>query len=127
MAKADKRIILTGPLYNGDKIEAFSNCEFFVLPSTIEGMPIVLLEAMSFGKCPLVSNIEENLDVIRDNGYAFRVRDVDDLKRQLEYMLKHKAEVRSKGLKCKDYVKKYFDWDIIAKQTLEVYRDARKP
>ncbi|MGV8141090.1 MAG: glycosyltransferase family 4 protein [Candidatus Woesearchaeota archaeon] len=126
MAKTDKRIILAGPLYNVDKIEAFSNCEFFVLPSTIEGMPIVLLEAMSFGKCPLVSNIEENLDVIRDNGYAFRVRDVNDLTKQLEYMLKHKTEVRKKGLKCKEYVKANYDWDTIAKQTLEVYKDARK-
>jgi glycosyltransferase involved in cell wall biosynthesis len=54
------------------------------------------------------------------------VRNVADLKMMLEYMLKHRSEVRSKGLKCRDYVKKYYDWDAIARQTLEVYKDARK-
>jgi glycosyltransferase involved in cell wall biosynthesis len=120
------RLIFTGPLASNDLKLLYENSFCFVLPSENEGMPIVLLESMSFGKCPLVSDIEENLDVVKDNGYSFKVRSVADLRRQLEYMLKHKAEVRSKGQKCKDYVKKYYDWDKIAEQTLEVYRDARK-
>jgi len=43
LAKDDKRIIFTGALYDEKKYEAFSNARFFILPSTIEGMPIVLL------------------------------------------------------------------------------------
>jgi glycosyltransferase involved in cell wall biosynthesis len=124
LAKDDKRIIFTGPLYGIDKIEAFSNCSFFVLPSTIEGMPIVLLEAMSFGKCPLVSNINENLAVIEDNGFSFKVKDEKDLQRMLEYMLLHNLEVKKKGIACKKIVQKYYSWDKIAKQTLKVYEDA---
>jgi starch synthase len=120
------RLIFTGPLPSNNLKLLYENSFCFVLPSENEGMPIVLLEAMSFGKCPLVSDIEENLDVVKDNGYSFRVRSVVDLRKQLEYMLKHKAEVRSRGQKCKDYVKKYYDWNMIAKQTLEVYKDARK-
>jgi glycosyltransferase involved in cell wall biosynthesis len=124
LAKDDKRIIFTGPLYGNDKIEAFSNCSFFVLPSTIEGMPIVLLEAMSFGKCPLVSNIKENIDVIKDNGFSFKVKDEKDLQKTLEYMFKNKKEVEKKGEVCKKIVEKEYNWDRIAKQTLKVYEDA---
>ena len=123
LAYGDKRIIFTGPLYGNDKIEAYSNCLFFVLPSTIEGMPLVLLEAMSFGKCPLVSNIEENIDVIKDKGFTFKVTNVNDLKKMLEYMLDHKSALKKKGEECKQLVKDNYDWDIIAKQTLQAYKD----
>ncbi|MBN2142787.1 glycosyltransferase family 4 protein [Candidatus Woesearchaeota archaeon] len=121
----DKRIIFTGPLYGDEKTEAFSNCSFFVLPSTIEGMPIVLLEAMSFGKCPLVSDIAENLEVVDDSvSFSFKVRTVNDLARKMDFMLKHKATVNTKGRKAKELVKQKYNWDKIAEQTLEVYRKA---
>lgn len=123
LGKGDSRIIFTGPLYDNDKIEAFSNCSFFVLPSTIEGLPIVLLEAMSFGICPLVSDIRENLDVIKDNGFSFKVRDKDDLRRKMEYMLKNDNVVRENGLQAKSNVQKEYNWDSISKQTLYVYEE----
>lgn len=124
LAKDDDRIIFTGPLYGEEKTEAFSNCAFFILPSTIEGMPIVLLEAMSFGKCPLVSNIKENLDVVEGNAVSFQVRNVDDLARKITFMLKNKALVRKNGILCKELVKREYQWDTIAKQTLKVYEEA---
>jgi glycosyltransferase involved in cell wall biosynthesis len=117
------RLIFTGPLPSNDLKLLYENSFCFVLPSENEGMPIVLLEAMSFGKCPLVSDIDENIDVVKDNGYSFQVRNVMDLRKQLEYMLTHESEVRSKGQDCRDYVKRYYNWDKIAKQTLEVYKD----
>jgi glycosyltransferase involved in cell wall biosynthesis len=123
LAKGDERIIFTGPLYGDDKTEAFSNCSFFVLPSTIEGMPIVLLEAMSFEKCPLVSDIQENLDVIENAGISFKVKDENDLSKKLQYMLSHKSLIERRGKECKKIVQKKYNWDVIAKQTLKVYED----
>jgi glycosyltransferase involved in cell wall biosynthesis len=123
LAKDDKRIIFTGPLYGKDKIEAFSNARFFVLPSTIEGMPIVLLEAMSFGICPLVSNIQENMDVIKDYGFSFKVRDVDNLKNKLEYLIKNPKITKSKGKKCKELVKQNYQWNVIAEKTMKLYEE----
>ncbi|MGV8141239.1 MAG: glycosyltransferase family 4 protein [Candidatus Woesearchaeota archaeon] len=120
------KLIFTGSLPSNDVKLLYENCFCFVLPSESEGMPIVLLEAMGFGKCPLVSNIEENLDVIKDYGYSFRVKDIKDLNRMLEYMLTHKEEVRNKGSMCKTYVQKHYNWDKIAKQTLEIYREILK-
>jgi glycosyltransferase involved in cell wall biosynthesis len=124
IAGNDKRIIFTGALYGDDKVEAFSNARFFVLPSTIEGMPIVILEAMSFGLCPLISDIEENLDVVGDLGVSFKVRDVNDLKKKLEYLIDNPAIAQKKGKQCKELVKKKYQWKSIAKQTFKVYKEA---
>ncbi len=121
LAKRDRRIIFTGPLYGEWKYEAFSNARFFVLPSTIEGMPIVLLEAMSFGLCPLVSDIRENTDVIGNMGFSFRCKDTEDLRKKLEYMLANPELIRKKGKECKAMVEKNYRWDAVAKRTMEVY------
>jgi glycosyltransferase involved in cell wall biosynthesis len=126
LVKDDKRIIFTGPLYDNDKIEAFSNARFFVLPSTIEGMPIVLLEAMSFGTCPLVSNIKENMEVIKNLGFSFKTKDIKDLRKQLIFMIKHQNEVKKQGKLCKLMVQKDYQWKNIAKKTFEVYNEVLK-
>lgn len=123
LAGNDKRIIFTGPLYGDDKVEAFSNASFFVLPSTIEGMPIVLLEAMSFGLCPLTSDIEENLDVVGDLGVSFKVKDINDLKKKLEYLINNPSIAKKKGKQCKELAKKKYQWKNIANQTLKVYKE----
>lgn len=121
LANGDKRIIFTGPLYGKDKTEAFSNCLFFVLPSTIEGMPIVLLEAMSFAKCPLISNIEENVAVVGENGFHFKVNSENSLQKQLSFMLKHPKILKQKGQLCKKIVRSEYDWETISQSTKEVY------
>lgn len=121
LARDDDRIIFTGPLFKDDKAEAYSNCSFFVLPSTIEGMPLVLLEAMSFGKCPLVSDIRENRDVVKDHGFSFRVNDEQDLGRRLTFMLAHPELLKERGTRAKAAVKKAYDWDAVARRTLRSY------
>jgi glycosyltransferase involved in cell wall biosynthesis len=124
LAKDDKRIVFTGPLYGKDKEEALSNCLFFVLPSTIEGMPIVLLEAMSYGICPLASDIEENSDALKGHGFLFKNKDAKSLKHMLIQMLNNKDLIQAEGRRCKAFVKKEYDWKKIAKQTIAVYKEA---
>lgn len=122
---SSENIVFTGNLTPNNLKLLYDNAYCFVLPSENEGMPIVLLEAMSFGLCPLVSNIKENLDVIKeDYGYSFKTKNVKDLKKQLEFMIKNPESVKEKGLKAKQYVKKTYDWDVIAKKTLKVYEEA---
>jgi glycosyltransferase involved in cell wall biosynthesis len=123
LAKGDKRIIFTGALYDEKKTEAFSNARFFVLPSTIEGMPIVLLEAMSFGLCPLTSDIEENLEVIGELGFSFKSRDVNDLKKKLEFMINNPSKAKKQGALCKELVKSKYQWKSIAQQTYNIYEE----
>jgi len=81
MAKDDKRIIFTGFVQGRILQELYSNAYVYVLPSDLEGMPLSLLEAMSYGNCCLVSNIPECTDVVEDKAVIFKRGDVIDLQK----------------------------------------------
>jgi glycosyltransferase involved in cell wall biosynthesis len=81
-----------------------------------------LLEAMSYGKCVLVSNIEENLEAVQGFGFTFETKNVTSLREKLEYLLNHESEVVKKGQEARQYVEKEFNWDEITTQYENLYR-----
>lgn len=79
LAKDDDRIIFTGFVQGQILKELYSNAYVYTLPSDLEGMPLSLLEAMSYGNCCLVSNIPECTEVVEDKALVFKKSDVNDL------------------------------------------------
>jgi glycosyltransferase involved in cell wall biosynthesis len=128
-ACADKRIIFTGAVYGEDKRTLFSSAYLFVLPSTIEGMPVVLLEALSCGCVPVVSNLMVNQSIVKNKsknyGYLFRKRNVSDLRETLEFALNHMNEVKVKQIEMVR-LKTRFNWKSISERYVEVYQSARE-
>ena len=124
LSQPNKNIIYTGNISGDLLTELYSNCYIYVLPSDIEGMPLTLLEAMSFGKCCLSSDILENTGIIKDEnmGETFKRGDVDDLIRKLNFLLDNKQLVSSKGEYSKKIIEKTYNWDNVAESTLNVYR-----
>lgn len=72
LAKDDKRIIFTGFVQGQMLEELYSNAYIYTLPSDLEGMPLSLLEAMSYGNCCLVSDIQECTEVVEDKALIFK-------------------------------------------------------
>ena len=64
--------------------ELYSNAYIYTLPSDLEGMPLSLLEAMSYGNCCLVSDIPECAEVVEDKALIFKKSDVDELREKLQ-------------------------------------------
>ena len=132
LAENDERIIFLGSLYGSDKNEIFNNAYLYILPSEIEGLPITLLEAMSWGKAALVSDIPENLEVICPDGalekfgFYFKNKDINDLKEKINYILNNPSVAAEVGNRAKQFVIKNYNWDIITKKTEQVYLDLSK-
>ncbi|MBR2951325.1 MAG: glycosyltransferase family 4 protein [Lachnospiraceae bacterium] len=126
MAAKDERIIMTDFVQGKVLAELCSNAYVFVLPSDVEGMAISLLEAMSYGNCCLVSDIRENTEVVVDYAVSFKKSDVDDLKRQLEYLLEHPEVVAAYQENSADYICERYNWDYVVEQTLEIYQKGEK-
>ncbi len=120
-AAEDKRVLMTG-FVTGDKLEAlYSNAYAYVLPSTIEGLPISLLEAMSYGLTSLTSDIPENKSVIEGHGYMFANKDVASLQSQLEVILQEASILDEEAII--DYIKENYSWDKVTQKTEKVYRE----
>jgi len=115
MAK-DNNVILTG-FIKGEKLhQLFSHSRLFILPSYHEGLPIALLEAMSYNLNVLVSDIPANAEVDLDKEDYFQTANVDDLAKKLEYKIQHPT-IRN----FRQIIEEKYNWDKIAEQTIEVY------
>lgn len=125
MAAQDERIIMTDFVQGQMLEELYSNAYAFVLPSDVEGMALTLLEAMSYGDCCLVSDICENTEVVEDKALVFGKGNVEDLRRQLEYMLGHPEAVRAYGAQSADYICRKYNWDEVVDETVRLYRRCR--
>ena len=121
------KIIFLG-FQQGKKLqELFSDCLFFVNPSVLEGLSIALLEAMSYGKCVLISDIPENLEAVNNEaekyGTAFENKNAADLAKKIEFLLNNPELIKEKGKQARDYVLKKYNWDKITSETIEVYKN----
>lgn len=118
-ANKNNNIILTGFVQGQELDELYSNCYVYCLPSDVEGMPISLLEAMSYGKNCVVSNIEENVQVVTSMAINFKKGNVEDLKEKLEECLKGKNRHNEEELQ--NYILNKYNWDQITERTQNLY------
>ena len=121
MADDDSRIFFPGFVTGTLLEELFSNAYIFCLPSTLEGLPIALLEAMSYGNCCVASDIPENLEAVEDFGFTFRNRDVDSLRKVLADLIADPEKVDQKKDSAKKHVLSNYSWDKIADQMEKLY------
>lgn len=121
LAKSNHQIVFTGFIENDLLDELFTNAYCYVLPSDVEGLPISLIEAMAYGQCCLVSDIEENLEVIETKGESFKQGNIESLAKKLNYLLNHEEVVYQYKQEAEHYIKEKYDWDQVARQTEQVY------
>jgi glycosyltransferase involved in cell wall biosynthesis len=124
---ADGSIVSTGFLSPPEVQELLMHAGIFALPSSHEGLPISLLEAMKMGTPVVASDIPANREMCLDEASYFRVGDTQALARRLHELAAITAEERALiGKRLIESCARY-DWDIIAKSTLEVMERAAGP
>ena len=121
LAEGDNRIIFTGFVQGQELEELYSNAYIYTLPSELEGMPLSLLEAMSYGNCCLVSDIPECSQVVGEYGVTFKCGDVTSLREKLALLLDRPEETERYRMSAKDYVLERYNWDRIVEETLALY------
>lgn len=122
LAKINKNIIFTDFVQGEILEELYSNAYVYCLPSDLEGMPLSLLEAMSYGNCCLTSDIAECTEVCGENAKHFKKGNTEDLKKQLNSLLNNENEVLNYKKNAADYVLSKYNWNDITNKTLNLYK-----
>ncbi len=122
LARQDSRVIFTGFVQGRLLEELYSNAYLYVLPSDTEGMPLSLLEAMSYGNCCLISDIPGCTEVAEDRAVVFRKGDIRDLAHQLQTLCDDADLVRERKSTARDYICGKYNWNDVVQKTLELYR-----
>lgn len=111
----ENRVFFTGFVDERRKIELLKSSHVLVLPSTVEGFAIVLIEAMAAGTPVIAADIPAVHVSVKDGetGLLFKPRDVDDLKIKFERVLKDK-ELRARlSRNGYELVRRKFSWDKV--------------
>lgn len=113
----DAGVVSTGFIKGDHLNQIFSHAKLFVMPSYHEGLPIALLEAMSYNIDVLVSDIPANLEVGLEKENYFKVGNIDAIGTSIKNVLSaSKTKIDNSKLMHEKY-----NWDHIAKETIKVY------
>jgi glycosyltransferase involved in cell wall biosynthesis len=118
---SDDRVIFTGYVYGDVLHELYSNAYCYVHPSTIEGLPITLLEAIAYGRCVVSSDIPACLEVVKENGIIFQSKNVEDLRRALQQAIDDQKLVEDLGERAHEMGVAEYSYDSIAAKTVKLY------
>lgn len=122
---ADERVRFVGYVYGPPLAAFFAGAYLYVQPSTLEGLSIALLEAMSYGAAALASDIAPNVEALGDAGFYFPAGDVAALRGQLERLLAAGDSLRAKGRAAQARAAAFYSWEEVARRTEAVYEAAR--
>lgn len=127
--KSYPNIVLTGSQSGAQLAGLFANSGLFVLPSSHEGMPIALLEAMAYGLPVLASDIEANLALELDPSSYFPLGDVPALSQALRTKLLERHEASPTLAQAQETGRRImsrYNWRTICEQTAALYLSVLK-
>jgi len=115
-------IVMTGFQKGLALQELYAHAGLFVLPSSHEGLPIAMLEALSYGLPAIASDIPANLEVGLSPDCYFPLGDVDVMASRISFQTSKPLEDNERAVR-RNWVSEKYDWQHIAQQTLNIYRN----
>ncbi|MEK7644084.1 MAG: glycosyltransferase family 4 protein [Patescibacteria group bacterium] len=124
LAGKNSDIVFTGFQAGNALRRLYQNASVLVHPSLNEGLPITVLEAMSYGKPTLLSDIPEHQELIRNPEVLFKSNNVRDLENKIrEFIGLDAAEQKTLGRKNKAIVERHYSWESITPRIIAVYEE----
>ncbi|MCR1794283.1 glycosyltransferase family 4 protein, partial [Leptospira sp. id769339] len=113
-----------GPIPNQRVPYYLKLTDIFCLPTSYEGMPIAILEAMSLGKTVVTSKVSGMVDLIENgkDGFLIKVDDIEEIKRIILELSADPIKVVNAGKAARKKIENRYDWDIVSSEYLEVFR-----
>ncbi|MFQ5671394.1 MAG: glycosyltransferase family 4 protein [Acidobacteriota bacterium] len=131
-AGGDHRVVFPGYLTGRLLRQCLAHCGLFVLPSVLEGLPIALLEAMSYAVPCLASDIPPHAELIEDgrNGLLFRTHEPAHFEARLMDALSDsflREQAPGLGRAARSIIEASYTWDHVIENTEKAYVAAMSP
>ena len=100
------QFVYEGVVMGEKKTALFKQCQVFILPSLFEGLPVSLLECMSFGLVPVVTNVGSISEYVKDkeNGLFLKVKDVNSIIQALDILSNDKSMVKKMSVAARQTI-----------------------
>ncbi len=122
ITQGNRHIIFTGEIHGQSVSEIVRGAGLFVLPSDVEGLPLVMLEAMREKIPVLASNIPPHRQLIgEDRGLLFEASNLESCIQGLNQALSQREQLAEMASRAQDYVKQNHSWDRIGFENLSLY------
>jgi glycosyltransferase involved in cell wall biosynthesis len=119
---SDSRVTLVPPVDKTVLLGLAQQARFFIFPSTVEAMSMMLLEATSLGVPVISSDIPENTAILPQHALFFKSGDAGDLLNKMAWALQHPDQMRELGTRARAWTMKHYHWDSIVSQYERLYQ-----
>jgi glycosyltransferase involved in cell wall biosynthesis len=120
----ERRVRLLGPVFGSDKNDLFESASLFVTLSKNEGLPIGVLEGLSFG-VPVVVTAESNLPEVEDFGAGtMTTREPERAADDISKMLLDPVKLGQMRMGAKRMIQQRFSWNVVFPQLVQLYERA---
>ena len=125
--EVEKRVLLTGPLFGIQKIEAYVDASVFVSLDSLKDV-VFLLTPLEAAVCntPVIltkSNYIAHLADQEKFGYSVNYGNIKELAIKLKEILTNEDLAREMGTKGRDFVRRNFTWDRAVRKLEKVYKE----
>ncbi len=123
-----KQFVYEGLVSGEVKSKFLKSLDVFVLPSFFEGLPMSLLECMSYGVVPLITNVGSVGEVVQDksNGVIIKVKDTTSIVEQLIFLHEHREQLKIYSIKAKNKILSEYSPDLYIKKLKSIYDNAKQ-
>lgn len=126
--KNRKNFVFFTPKTTEDVIEVLKNQDVYVLPSSLDGLPVSLLESMSVGCVPIVYNFSEGIKkvITEDIGFVVDKNDILALADKIEYFSEKRDILEKFSISCTEKINKEFDIKKQSGEYFKLYKEYKK-
>ena len=119
-----KNIVFLGYVERKTLIQIYQNACIHVVPSVYEGLPTVLLEAMSCGLPVVATTVGGNTEVISSgvNGFLVPPKSPKEMSKIILRLLEHPKLREEIGREARKTIEQYYTWDRITDNVLKCYQ-----
>jgi glycosyltransferase involved in cell wall biosynthesis len=118
-----ENIVFTGPLYGKEKLQAYTDADVFVLPSSYEIFGITILEAWACHKPVIVTDRCGLADAVKDGAGLVVSYDKEQLAKALTRIVDDNKLMLEMGKQGRKLVEERYNWAAVALQVENIYQD----